>query len=79
MLQSTSGPHDLNKRQMHSGQQDATPPDHGMWDQLQEWAKAKELLQLIAKYDKLKQLVYKTDSVSLQNSAVTAIPKDSNT
>lgn len=53
MQVNASNPLDLNKRQMHSGEYDALPPpDDGPWDQLQEQTKAKQQLQLIAKFEK---------------------------
>ena len=44
---------DLNKKQTHMGQYDASPPpDGGMWDQLQEQARVKQQLQLISKSER---------------------------
>ena len=78
MQESTSNPLDWDERQMHNGKYAVPPPpDGGLWDQLQEQAKAKQQLQLIAKYEKSKQLVGKTDSVCSHDSRTITVPKDS--
>ena len=48
-----------------------------MCDQLQTTGKCKQQLQLIAKSEKSKQLVNKTDCVSSQDSNMIIVPKDS--
>ena len=76
MQESTSDTFDPNRRLMHSGWYEAPPPpDGGMWDQLQEKAKAKQILQLIVKSDTLKQLVGKIDSVSSQEVKLPMLQK----
>ena len=76
MQDSTSDTHDLNRRQMHSGQKDVSPPpDGGTWHQLHEQEKLKQVTKT-EEYEKPKGLISKAEPMGSQEGTNITILKE---